>query len=60
MRSMHCIVVEMILRWAVNCSHFWPYLTIVKFLFQDGIYPDTAPDGYDGRDFLENVVSQCN
>ena len=31
-----------------------------EFLFQDGIYADTAPGGYDGRYFLENVVSQSN
>ena len=31
-----------------------------EFLFQDGIYPDPAPGGYHGRDFLENVVQRCN
>ena len=26
-----------------------------EFLFQDGIYPDPAPGGFDSRHFLENV-----
>ena len=31
-----------------------------EFLFQDGIYPDPAPGGFNGRHFVENMVSQCN
>ena len=27
-----------------------------EFLFQDGIYPDTKPGGYNGGHFLENNV----
>ena len=28
-----------------------------EFIFQDGIYPDPAPGGYNGRRFHENMVS---
>jgi hypothetical protein len=31
-----------------------------SIIIQDGIYPDTLPGGFDGRHFLENMVSRCN